>query len=148
MRWTLSRDIQWRVGSDGGAALGSTAQIYGQADDRDCRRDHQVRVEAAMRDGLSADQGTKRDPQKEGAVVPGQNGRTAGGELVRKSDLLSREEQLCHRRQEPERAADEHSGIERETQQEKAQAETSQSDRARQQCPKPVRHAPAYQDAT
>src|SRR6266446_8506156 len=107
MRWTVLCDTRRRLGSDDGAALGTIAQIYGQADDRDRRRDHQVRVEAAMRDGLPADQGTKRDPQKEGAVVPGQNGRTAGGELVRKSDLLSREEQLCHRRQEPERAADE-----------------------------------------
>ena len=64
------------------------------SDNCDGRRDYQIGLKAAERDGLPANQRAQRDSQKEGAVVPGQYRRPAVGELVRQPELLSREEQL------------------------------------------------------
>ena len=44
----------------------------------------------------TADHRTERNPKKESAVVPSQDGRAAGRKLVGKSDLLSWKEKLRH----------------------------------------------------
>jgi hypothetical protein len=60
----------------------------------DGRRDYQIGLKAAERNGLPANQRAQRYSQEEGAVVPGQYRCPAVGELVRQPELLSREEQL------------------------------------------------------
>jgi hypothetical protein len=73
----------------------STAILVGDPPDNcDGRRDNQIGLKAAERDGLPANQRAQRNSQKEGAVVPGQYRCPAVGELVRQPELLSREKQL------------------------------------------------------
>src|SRR5205823_13028461 len=102
------------------------------AGERNQSRDRQVRREAADRGGLPANKGTERDPEKQRAVVPRQNGRAVVAKVVGEATLLSGKERLRDGRGEPEGKVDHHSLVEREAQQQKTCAETGKAEPA---CP-------------
>src|SRR5271169_723356 len=100
-----------------------------------------------MRDGLPADERSERDAEKEGTVVPGKNGGALSRKVVCKASLLSREEQLGRGGGRPKGESDEHSGIDRQLNQENARAETEETYAARFFCPDPIDHPSADQNA-
>jgi hypothetical protein len=61
--------------------------------------------------------------------------------------LLSREEQLRHRRRQPEGKVDEHPGMEGDPHYEKADAEPGEADPAREFRSQTICYSPAKQDA-
>ena len=79
----------------------------------DGRRDYQIGLKAAERDGLPANQRAQRYSQKERAVVPGEYRCPTAGEQVGQPELLSREEQLRRQRGEPKGTVDDHPEMQR-----------------------------------
>jgi hypothetical protein len=124
------------------------ALVHDPAEACDRCRDHQICIKAAERQRLPADQRTERNPQKEGAVVPCEDGGAAGGKIVCKPDLLSREEQLRSERAHCEGEVDEYCVVERQPQQQNAETEASERDGAGQPCSEPISQASADQGAT
>ena len=84
--------MRWRDADFGMAA--TAILVCDPPDYCDARRDYQIGLKAAERNGLPANQRAQRYSQKERAVVPGEYRCPAARELVRQPELLSREEQL------------------------------------------------------